>query len=58
MPKTIKCNPSWEGSAQILLHVVEHGNTEQARRDAKEEILRAMRGYDAMLAEHTDYFDS
>ena len=58
MPKTIKCNPTWEASARILLAVITGSNSEAMRRDAEEELLRGMRGYDAMLAKHTDYFDS
>jgi len=56
MPKTIKCNPSWEASARILLAVITGSKSECARLDAQEELLRGMRGYDKMLAKHTDYF--
>lgn len=56
MPRTIKCNPSWEASARILLMVITSSDSETARLDAQEELLRGMRGYDAMLRKHTDYF--
>jgi len=56
--KTIKCNPSWEASARLLLEVVKHGDTPEAKDSAAEEIIRGMRGYDAMLRKHTNYFDS
>lgn len=55
--KVIKMNPSWTWAASVLLEVVENGDNEQARRDAKDEILKAMRGYDALLEKHTDYFE-
>ncbi len=55
--KTIKCNPSWTACTRMLLEVVKHGDTEQARENAADEILRGMTGYDAMLAKHTDYFE-
>jgi hypothetical protein len=42
----------------MLLEVVKHGDTEQAREDAANEILRGMQGYDAMLLKHTDYFEN
>ena len=57
MSKSVRCNPTWTWAASVLLEVVEHGDTPQARADAKAEILKAMRGYDSMLKEHTDYFD-
>jgi len=58
MSKVIKCNPSWEASARILLEVVKHGDTPEAKDNAANEIIRGMRGYDGMLRKHTDYFDS
>jgi hypothetical protein len=54
--KTIRCNPTWEASARILLAVITGSNSAVMRADAQEELLRGMRGYDAMLAKHTDYF--
>lgn len=57
MSKSVRCNPTWTWAASVLLEVVENGDSEQARRDAKDEILKAMRGYDAMLKKHTNYFD-
>lgn len=57
MSKSIRMNPSWAWAGSVLLEVVENGDSEQARRDAKDEILKALKGYDAMLAKHTDYFD-
>lgn len=56
--KTIKCNPTWEASARILLLAVVNSTSDAVRIDAEKEILRGMRGYDAMLAKHTDYFDT
>jgi hypothetical protein len=41
----------------MLLEVVKYGDTPEAKDDAANEILRALSGYDAMLAKHTDYFD-
>ena len=55
--KTIKCNPSWAWAGSVLLEVVENGDTEQVRADAKAQILKALKGYDAMLEKHTDYFE-
>lgn len=57
MSKAIRCNPTWTWAASVLLEVVENGDNAEARREAKDEILKAMRGYDAMLEKHTDYFD-
>ncbi len=57
MSKSIRMNPSWAWAGSVLLEVVENGDSEQARADAKDEILKALRGYDAMLKKHTDYFD-
>jgi hypothetical protein len=42
----------------VLLEVVENGDSQEARDNAKAEILKALRGYDAMLKKHTDYFDA
>ena len=47
--KTIKCNPSWTACTRMLLEVVKHGDSEQARENAANEILRGMGGYDALL---------
>ena len=58
MPRTIRLNPTWESAARILLAVVENGDSEQAKQDARDELLRMARGYDAMLREHTDYFEA
>jgi hypothetical protein len=55
--KTVILNPSWQACGRMLLEVVEHGDTQQARDDAKAEILKGLGGYDAMLAKHTDYFE-
>lgn len=56
MAKTIKCNPSWEASARLLLEVVKYGDTPEAKDNAANEIIRGMRGYDGLLRKHTDYF--
>ncbi len=56
--KVIKMNPSWAACGRMLLEVVENGDSQQARDGAKEEIIRALRGYDGMLLKHTDYFDN
>lgn len=57
MAKAIRLNPSWKACGRMLLEVVENGDTPEARQGAKDEILRALGGYDAMLAKHTDYFE-
>ena len=57
MSKSIICNPTWTWAASILLEVVEHGDSQEARDNAKAEILKAMRGYDSLLEKHTDYFE-
>lgn len=57
MAKAIRMNPSWEWAGKCLLECVENGDSAEARNDAKAEILKALRGYDAMLREHTDYFE-
>ncbi len=57
MSTTVKCNPTWTGAGRMLLEVVKHGDTPQAKDDEANEILRALSGYDAMLKKHTDYFD-
>lgn len=57
MSKSIRLNPSWAACGRILLEVVKHGDSEQARADAEAEIIRALKGYDAMLEKHTDYFE-
>lgn len=56
--KVIRLNPSWSACGRMLLEVVEHGDSQKARDDAKAEIIRALNGYDAMLKKHTDYFDA
>jgi hypothetical protein len=56
MPKTIRCNPTWEWAVSVLLEVVEHG-TDEAKAEAKAEIKKAARGYDHLLRKHTDYFE-
>jgi len=56
--KTIRCNPTWEASARILLTVIANSTSDAMRIDAEKELLRGMRGYDAMLAKHTDYFET
>ncbi len=56
--KTVKCNPSWTACTRMLLEVVKHGDSEEARETAANEILRGMAGYDAMLKKHTDYFEA
>ena len=56
MPKTIRLNPTWEWATSVLLEVIEHG-TPEGREEAKQEIKRMAKGYDAMLREHTDYFE-
>jgi len=58
MSTVIKCNPTWTWAASVLLEVVENGDSQEARDNAKAEILKAMRGYDSMLKKHTDYFDN
>jgi hypothetical protein len=58
MSTAIKCNPTWTWAGSVLLEVVENGDSQQARDDAKAEILKALKGYDAMLAKHTDYFEN
>ena len=55
--KVIKCNPTWAWAGSVLLEVVENGDIQQARDNAKAEIMKALRGYDGMLKKHTDYFD-
>jgi hypothetical protein len=55
--RVIKCNPSWAACGRMLLEVVENGDSEAARQGAKDEIIRALKGYDAMLEKHTDYFE-
>lgn len=55
--KAIRMNPSWAWAGSVLLEVVENGDNQQARDDAKAEIMKALRGYDAMLEKHTDYFE-
>lgn len=55
--KTVKCNPTWTWAGSVLLEVVENGDSQEARDNAKAEILKALGGYDAMLKKHTDYFD-
>jgi len=57
MSKYVTCNPTWTWAASMLLEVVEHGDSREARDNAKAEIMKAMRGYDAMLLKHTDYFE-
>ncbi len=56
--KVIKLNPSWAAAGRMLLEVVKHGDTPEAKDNAADEIMRALRGYDGMLAKHTDYFDA
>lgn len=60
MSKTLKCNPTWEWAGTVLIETIKAceraGNAEGAQ-DAADEITRALRGYDAMLAKHTNYFD-
>lgn len=58
MSKSIILNPSWKACGRMLLEVVENGDTPEARQGAKDEILRALGGYDAMLEKHTDYFEA
>ncbi len=58
MPRVIKMNPSWTAAGRILLECVKYGETPEAKDNAAEEILRALAGYDAMLAKHTDYFET
>jgi len=41
----------------MLLEVVKHGDSDEAKQGACDEILKGLRGYDAMLAKHTDYFE-
>lgn len=55
--KAIRMNPSWQWAGRVLLEVVENGDTQEARDNAKAEIMKALGGYDAMLKKHTDYFD-
>lgn len=57
MSKSVICNPTWTWAASVLLEVVENGDSPEARANAKQEILKAMRGYDSMLEKHTDYFE-
>ena len=57
MSKSIRCNPTWAWAGSVLLEVVENGDNQAARDDAKAEIMKALKGYDAMLKKHTDYFD-
>lgn len=57
MSKSIRMNPSWAWAGSVLLEVVESGDTQEARDGAKEEIMKALRGYDGMLRKHTDYFE-
>lgn len=57
MSRVVKCNPTWSWAGSVLLEVVEHGDSQEARDNAKAEILKALGGYDAMLKKHTDYFD-
>ncbi len=56
--KVIRLNPSWAAAGRMLLEVVKHGDTPEAKDNAAEEIMRALRGYDVMLKKHTDYFDA
>ena len=58
MSTAVKCNPTWSWAGSVLLEVVEHGDSQQARDDAKAEIMKALRGYDGMLKKHTDYFEA
>ena len=55
--KTVILNPSWEACGRMLLEVVKHGDSDAAKEGACDEILKGLRGYDAMLAKHTDYFE-
>jgi hypothetical protein len=55
--KTIRLNPTWEWAAGILLAVVEHGETPEARAEAKYELMKLARNHDELLRKHTDYFE-
>ena len=55
--KTIKLNPSWAWAGEILIDSCIHGTDETVKQHAKQELMRALRGYDRLLKEHTDYFD-
>lgn len=55
--KVIKMNPSWSWAGSVLLEVVKHGDTPEAKDNAADEIMKALKGYDALLRKHTDYFE-
>jgi hypothetical protein len=48
--KHIDITPSWETAVNIYLLVLEEG-TEQGKAQAREELLRLARNYDALVAE-------
>jgi hypothetical protein len=48
--KHIDITPSWETAVNIYLLVLEEGS-EQGKAQAREELLRLARNYDALVAE-------
>ncbi len=58
MPKAIILNPSWEAIGRIHLEaLMSPHNRDDFKQTAHDEIIRGLRGYDALLRAHTDYFE-
>jgi hypothetical protein len=44
----IDMTPTWEAAVRMHLMCIEYGDREDAKRDAREEIIRLARAYDAV----------